>query len=98
MRAVWFASSGAECLSASKREYLGRCNLRTPRLASPYSLSVAARAQRRLSFSSAHFFPPGCCAAFVASGFADVLPYQLFVCAAVGTIVALAVWLISFGQ
>jgi hypothetical protein len=37
-------------------------------------------------------------AAFVASGFADVLPYQLFVCAAVGTIVALAVWLISFGQ
>jgi hypothetical protein len=37
-------------------------------------------------------------AAFVASGFADVLPYQLFVCSAVGTIVALTVWLIGFGQ
>jgi hypothetical protein len=37
-------------------------------------------------------------AAFVASGFADVLPCQLFVCAAVGTILALTVWLISFGQ
>jgi YtcA-like protein len=37
-------------------------------------------------------------AAFVASGFADVLPYQLFVCSAVGTIVALVVWLSGFGQ
>jgi YtcA family len=35
---------------------------------------------------------------FVASGLSDVLPYQLFVCAAVGVIVALFAWLIGFGQ
>jgi hypothetical protein len=37
-------------------------------------------------------------AAFVASGLSDALPYQLFVCAAVGVIVALFIWLICFGQ
>jgi hypothetical protein len=37
-------------------------------------------------------------AAFVASGLSDALPYQLFVCSAVGVIVALFVWLIGFGQ
>jgi hypothetical protein len=37
-------------------------------------------------------------AAFVASGLSDVLPYQLFVCSAVGVIVALLVWLVGFGQ
>jgi len=37
-------------------------------------------------------------AAFVASGLSNVLPYQLFVCSAVGVIVALFVWLIGFGQ
>jgi hypothetical protein len=37
-------------------------------------------------------------AAFVASGLSDVLPYQLFVCTAVGVIVALFIWLIGFGQ
>jgi len=36
--------------------------------------------------------------AFVASGLSDVLPYQLFVCSAVGVIVALLVWLVGFGQ
>jgi YtcA family len=36
--------------------------------------------------------------AFVASGLSEVLPYQLFVCAAVGVIVSLFVWLIGFGQ
>jgi hypothetical protein len=37
-------------------------------------------------------------AAFVASGLSNTLPYQLFVCAAVGVIVALFIWLIGFGQ
>jgi YtcA family len=37
-------------------------------------------------------------AGFVASGLSDVLPFQLFVCSAVGVIVALFVWLIGFGQ
>jgi hypothetical protein len=37
-------------------------------------------------------------AAFVASGLSDTFPYQLFVCSAVGVIVALFVWLIGFGQ
>jgi YtcA family len=36
--------------------------------------------------------------AFVATGLSNVLPYQLFVCAAVGFIVALLVWLIGFGH
>jgi hypothetical protein len=35
-------------------------------------------------------------AAFVASGLPD-LPYQLFVCAAVGVILALLVWFVGFG-
>jgi hypothetical protein len=37
-------------------------------------------------------------AAFVAGGLSQFLPYQLFVCTAVGLIVALFVWLIGFGQ
>jgi YtcA-like protein len=37
-------------------------------------------------------------AVFVASGLSGVLPYQLFVCSAVGVIVALLVWLIGLGQ
>jgi YtcA family len=37
-------------------------------------------------------------AGFVASGLSQVLPYQLFVCTAVGLIVALLIWLIGFGQ
>jgi YtcA-like protein len=37
-------------------------------------------------------------AAFVAGGLSQVLPYQLFVCAAVGLTVALVVWLVGFGQ
>jgi hypothetical protein len=35
-------------------------------------------------------------AAFVAGGLSD-LPYQLFVCTAVGVIVALTIWFIGFG-
>ena len=35
---------------------------------------------------------------FVASGLANVLPYQLFVCAAIGLCGALALWLLWFGQ
>jgi YtcA family len=35
---------------------------------------------------------------FVTSGLASVLPYQLFVCAAIGLCSALAVWLLWFGQ
>jgi hypothetical protein len=34
---------------------------------------------------------------FVASGLADILPFQLFVCAAAGLSVALLVWLLWFG-
>jgi hypothetical protein len=37
-------------------------------------------------------------AGFVASGLSDVLPYQLFVCSAIGVIIALFAWLIGFGQ
>jgi hypothetical protein len=37
-------------------------------------------------------------AVLVASGLSDVLPYQLFVCTAVGLIVALCCWFIGFGQ
>lgn len=36
--------------------------------------------------------------AFVVTGLSDVLPYQLFVCAAVGVIVSLCIWLVGFGQ
>jgi YtcA family len=36
-------------------------------------------------------------AVLVASGLSEVLPYQLFVCSAVGVIVALFCWLIGFG-
>jgi hypothetical protein len=35
---------------------------------------------------------------FLASGLASVLPYQLFVCAAIGLCGALAAWLLWFGQ
>ncbi len=34
----------------------------------------------------------------VAAGLAEVVPYQLFVCVAVGLIVALAAWLLWFGR
>jgi hypothetical protein len=34
---------------------------------------------------------------FVASGLADILPFQLFVCAAAGLCGALLVWLLWFG-
>ena len=37
-------------------------------------------------------------AVFVASGIADVLPYQLFVCASIGVSLALLAWLFWFGQ
>jgi hypothetical protein len=36
-------------------------------------------------------------AVFVGTGLAAVLPYQLLVCTAVGTIVAIAAWLLGFG-
>jgi hypothetical protein len=35
---------------------------------------------------------------FVTSGLASVLPFQLFVCAAIGLCGALVVWLLWFGQ
>jgi YtcA family len=35
---------------------------------------------------------------FLAAGLASVLPYQLFVCAAIGLCGALAAWLFWFGQ
>ena len=35
---------------------------------------------------------------FVASGLAGVLPYQLFVCAAIGLCGALGLWLVWFGH
>jgi hypothetical protein len=34
----------------------------------------------------------------VSSGLAKVLPYQLFVCASLGLVVGLLVWLVWFGQ
>jgi hypothetical protein len=37
-------------------------------------------------------------AGFIVSGMANVLPFQLFVCVAVGACVALLAWLIWFGQ
>jgi hypothetical protein len=40
----------------------------------------------------------GARAAMVSSGLAKVMPYQLFVCASIGLIVALLVWLIWFGR
>ena len=40
----------------------------------------------------------GARAAMVSSGLAKVLPYQLFVCASIGLIVALLVWLIWLGR
>ena len=36
--------------------------------------------------------------AFVSSGLANALPYQLAVCTAIGVITALLVWLIGFGH
>jgi hypothetical protein len=37
-------------------------------------------------------------AVMISSGLAKVLPFQLFVCASIGLIVGLIVWLIWFGQ
>jgi len=37
-------------------------------------------------------------AIFVSSGLSNTLPYQLAVCAAIGLIMALLVWLIGFGR
>jgi hypothetical protein len=37
-------------------------------------------------------------AAFAGSGLSNVLPYQLFVCTAIGVIVAVLVWLVWFGR
>jgi YtcA-like protein len=34
---------------------------------------------------------------FVSTGLANVLPYQLAVCAAIGVIAAVLVWLVAFG-
>ena len=36
--------------------------------------------------------------AMVSSGLAKILPFQLFICASIGVIVGLLVWLIWFGQ
>jgi YtcA family len=36
--------------------------------------------------------------AFISSGLANALPYQLAVCTAIGVITALLVWLIGFGR
>jgi hypothetical protein len=36
--------------------------------------------------------------AFVSSGLANTLPYQLAVCTAIGVITALLIWLIGFGR
>jgi hypothetical protein len=35
---------------------------------------------------------------FVSTGLANVLPYQLAVCAAIGVITAVLVWLVGFGH
>jgi hypothetical protein len=35
---------------------------------------------------------------FIATGLANLLPFQLFVCAAVGLCCGLSVWLLWFGQ
>jgi hypothetical protein len=37
-------------------------------------------------------------AVMVSSGLARILPFQLFVCASIGLIVALILWLVWFGQ
>jgi hypothetical protein len=37
-------------------------------------------------------------AVFVATGLAPVLPYQLLVCTAVGTLMAIAAWYLAFGR
>lgn len=37
-------------------------------------------------------------AVFISSGVANTLPYQLAVCAAIGVITALLVWLVGFGH
>ena len=37
-------------------------------------------------------------AIMVSSGLARVVPFQLFVCASIGLIVALLLWLLWFGQ
>jgi hypothetical protein len=34
---------------------------------------------------------------FVATGLSDLLPYQLFVCTAVGVLAACLAWLLAFG-
>jgi YtcA family len=36
--------------------------------------------------------------AFVSSGVANILPYQLAVCAAIGVITAVLFWLVGFGH
>jgi hypothetical protein len=36
--------------------------------------------------------------AFISSGLANALPYQLAVCTAIGVIAALLIWLIGFGR
>jgi YtcA family len=36
--------------------------------------------------------------AFISSGLANALPYQLTVCTAIGVIAALLIWLIGFGR
>ena len=37
-------------------------------------------------------------AAFAGTGLSNVLPYQLFVCTAIGVIVAILVWMVWFGR
>jgi YtcA family len=37
-------------------------------------------------------------AGFVVSGLNEAVPWQLFVCAAAGTMLAVGVWLIAFGR
>jgi len=44
------------------------------------------------------FVAIGARAAFVSLGLATVLPYQLFVCTAIGLTAAMLVWLLWFGQ
>jgi hypothetical protein len=36
--------------------------------------------------------------AFIASGLSGALPFQLFVCSAIGVIIGLSVWLLWFGR
>ncbi len=44
------------------------------------------------------FVAIGARAAFVSLGLANVLPYQLFFCTAIGLTAAMLVWLLWFGQ